>query len=611
MSGYHELTKKLEIGRNNVVVRSYQKQSVHLVYVIHLPDLHITDYGQIKPYGSGIHRGAPLEVFFNGKPLTIAQWPNEGFINIVSVLDGQNGKRFQYNSNVPRNWSHEDDPWVYGYWYWSWSDRGIKVNSLNAQAMTVTLAEPALYGLRTGGVSVFLSGDSRNNKITQCYLHDVDGGFYVTGGDRNTLETSGNIISNNDIFRYSRIGASGTDAIRVQGVGHLVQHNHVRNGQYTGIKFYGNDIIMEYNKIEYVCINTSDCGAFMTGMDWTTNDVNVNIGGGRDNIVVNNVLYNAHSYNLEVGNRGVTHAFDNELFQRLHAVPYKSSVWALRYPELASIDSHNPSLPEDLNHVTLSRGSNTCTTKPPSRSDPVPAWLPDGSRQNNIFHIGSKEGCWLKVDYCTNHSTTPVVYRDYYGETHEHAGESEEKCFRRAAITWKYCGSNKNAQVAAIYAPTGATTIAGDGCFAAYYGCPNHGGPADGRKLSTGTLDRQEWVEQHANGAHNESACLAYALKQWVYCGSSRNHPWTFIYRPTGAYVTAGAGCWIHVQKCPSNSEYKSMFYDAWGATNYNTDDDESMCLHQSEYYWTLCGSDQRYPVTAYYRPTTARKTYP
>ena len=27
---------------------------------------------------------------------------------------------------------------------------------------------------------------------------------------------------------------------------------------------------------------------------------------------------------------------------------------------------------------------------------------------------------------------------------------------------------------------TGATTIVGDGCFYAWYGCPKHGGPADG-----------------------------------------------------------------------------------------------------------------------------------
>lgn len=77
-------------------------------------------------------------------------------------------------------------------------------------------------------------------------------------------------------------------------------------------------------------------------------------------------------------------------------------------------------------------------------------------------------------------------------------------------------------------------TLAGDGCFAASYGCPKHGGPADGHALANGKLERAVWVEQHVDGARNETQCLTFALRQWRYCGSSPNHPFTFIYRPTG-----------------------------------------------------------------------------
>lgn len=41
------------------------------------------------------------------------------------------------------------------------------------------------------------------------------------------------------------------------------------------------------------------------------------------------------------------------------------------------------------------------------------------------------------------------------------------------------------------------------------------------------------------------------------------------------------------------------------------TDDVDIACLNQAEYYWTLCGSNPAYPVTATYRPTTVYKIFP
>lgn len=70
----------------------------------------------------------------------------------------------------------------------------------------------------------------------------------------------------------------------------------------------------------------------------------------------------------------------------------------------------------------------------------------------------------------------------------------------------------------------------------AKYGCPKHGGPADGHVLHTGSIVRDHYGEQHG-GATDEEKCLSRALPQWVYCGSSRNHPITSIYRPTGTII--------------------------------------------------------------------------
>ncbi|XP_053396026.1 uncharacterized protein LOC128556126 [Mercenaria mercenaria] len=530
--------------------------------------------------------------------------------------------------------------------------------------------------------------------------------------------------------------------VSVNGVGHVVRYNHIYFGQYTAVFYFGNDILMEYNLLHHNCVNASDCGAFHTGRDWTTrgniirynivhhtlrlvpgadvrgvmlddqssstsitnnvfydNNVHANIGGGRYNVIANNVMYNATRYSIQVDSRGSSHQNDKTLIARLHAVPYNSSLWTLRYPELKYLSLQNASLPEGnqivknlvfntphkeyihisqdfnkprffnisetgsslgrtdhynidngdyrvkcyaaewANHVNfkqvpspndvgprvtvgptnLHRGlshivdlkgsSGVCTTHAPSTDTPVPAYLPDGSRKNDIYNV-SKEGCWLSVSGCKDHPNTGT-YRDTYGEQHEHAADNETMCFRRAVAQWHYCGSHKDEQVAAIYGPSGATRLAGDGCFMAFYGCPKHGGPADGHVLHTGKINRDYFAEQHQNAAHDEDKCLTRAVAQWRYCGSSRNHPITSIYRPTGAIRTAGAGCWIHVQHCPKVPDTKPMFYDAWGAANYLTDDVEYTCFNQAEYYWTKCGSDVRYPVTAFYRPSAASKTFP
>ncbi|WAR31491.1 hypothetical protein MAR_034033, partial [Mya arenaria] len=110
----------------------------------------------------------------------------------------------------------------------------------------------------------------------------------------------------------------------------------------------GNDIVMEFNHVHHTCMNASDCGAFHTGRDWTTrgnvirnnlvhdnlrlvpgadvrgvmlddqsssthitnnvffnNDVHVNIGGGRDNVVSGNVMYGAERFSMQVDGRGL------------------------------------------------------------------------------------------------------------------------------------------------------------------------------------------------------------------------------------------------------------------------------------------------------------------
>lgn len=83
---------------------------------MNLSDVGITDLGHLTSYGFYQNREAPLEVFYNGAPLRLARWPNEGFINIRQVLNGTHGRRFSYDGERPKRWSSENDLWACGYW---------------------------------------------------------------------------------------------------------------------------------------------------------------------------------------------------------------------------------------------------------------------------------------------------------------------------------------------------------------------------------------------------------------------------------------------------------------------------------------------------------------
>ena len=113
----------------------------------------VTSFG--SPSGGG------LELFFQAKPMTLARWPNEGFVKIVDVLGKatpiSRGRKthkvgkFTYAGDRPKRWAKEKDLWVHGYWYHDWSDQRHKVKRLDAERRLIEVCPPYHgYGYRKG-----------------------------------------------------------------------------------------------------------------------------------------------------------------------------------------------------------------------------------------------------------------------------------------------------------------------------------------------------------------------------------------------------------------------------------------------------------------------------
>ena len=103
---------------------------------------------------------APLELFYNGDPMTLARWPNDGWALTGEIIDRGSVPRegdesnqpgtFVYTDDRPARWADASDIWMFGYWCWDWADESIQVGSIDTEERRITLAAPHHYGLKEG-----------------------------------------------------------------------------------------------------------------------------------------------------------------------------------------------------------------------------------------------------------------------------------------------------------------------------------------------------------------------------------------------------------------------------------------------------------------------------
>ncbi|MBL9139722.1 MAG: right-handed parallel beta-helix repeat-containing protein [Verrucomicrobiales bacterium] len=112
--------------------------------------------------GRGFHTHPVVELFVDGEPMTLARWPNEGFVKTGEVpgpltlqawdrRPGAPEGRFHFEEDRPSRWVGEPDAWLYGYWFWDWADSYEKIENIDLARREITLAKPwHTYGYRKG-----------------------------------------------------------------------------------------------------------------------------------------------------------------------------------------------------------------------------------------------------------------------------------------------------------------------------------------------------------------------------------------------------------------------------------------------------------------------------
>ncbi|MBN1816938.1 MAG: right-handed parallel beta-helix repeat-containing protein [Sedimentisphaerales bacterium] len=272
--------------------------------------------------------------------------------------------------------------------------RGTAVSLKNCQ--DVRIADCTIRDIGNAGVRI--SGGRRNG-VSGCDIYETgDGGIGLSGGDTAHLIPAGNYAENNHVHHYSRWCMTYRPAVGVGGVGQRVSHNLIHDGPHNAIQLGGNDHIIEYNEIHDVCTESDDVGAFYSGRSWADRGTiirynffhhihsaaeqyrhgsrvvylddaasgftihgnvfykagslcAVNIGGGRDNIVTNNIFIDC-KHGVLMDARGVKWAKQYissgggwHMYEKIKAVNYDQPPYSTRYPKLATILAEEPAEP--------------------------------------------------------------------------------------------------------------------------------------------------------------------------------------------------------------------------------------------------------------------------
>lgn len=458
----------------------------HIVYT-NLKEQGIAEFGELKNRGFGrpVYKSA-LELFFKGEPMTLARWPNDGWLKIKDVPKGQDGGQFTFEEDRPTGWKESDDIWVHGFWTRDWADSYERIKTLDVENHLIETYPPhGVYGYTKGqrfyflnvmeeldspgewyldhdtgnlyfwppesigkndayvsltedpliqlkdvkhtqfkgmafeytrGNAIEIDGGS-DNLIAGCLLRNIgntavtinggekngvqgcdiyytgDGGIRINGGDRNSLTPAGHFAVNNDIHRYSRSVITYRPAVRLNGVGNRLAHNHIHHGPHCGVLFSGNEHVLEFNEVNHVCYETGDVGAFYIGRDWTErgNVVRHNyfhhiegpythgamsvylddaasgttifgnifykaskaafVGGGRDNLIENNIFVECEP-SVHFDARGLNWAAKYikkgggwHMYEKLKSVNYDQPPYSKKYPELVPILQEKPHHP--------------------------------------------------------------------------------------------------------------------------------------------------------------------------------------------------------------------------------------------------------------------------
>ncbi len=276
--------------------------------------------------------------------------------------------------------------------------RAGMVKAAGCENVSVLDCEMSISGRRA-----IVFSNAKNCRVANNYIHNVEGGIQLGGGDRKTLTPGNNVIENNEFFACDRLTKQQTPAITLEGVANQVLHNKVGEAEQMLVLFSGNDHLIAFNEIYDGCKNTDDIGAIYAGRSlsqrgnkifynyfhdigettrgsngvhaiflddfWEAAHINGNVFenilgagvmcAGSYNTITNNIFANIgktscslnRSYDYGTG----ANSSDSTLRESLLNVDYLSDTWVSKYPEIANAIGEEGKL--DINNYITAKNN--------------------------------------------------------------------------------------------------------------------------------------------------------------------------------------------------------------------------------------------------------------